>query len=117
MDEKHSPFFSIKDALEEQMNGKEGVAQRRRAAELEHERELVKIRRESHALVWTGTAEELISTIRRWYESGFLRADTLQDALQKAAVHFVDANGKPIITPSSMTPASQNIAQLKASND
>ena len=99
MDEDHPQLFSIKDALEEQMYGKEGVAQRRRAAELEHERELAKIRRESHALIWAGTAEELLETIRRWYESGWLIAESLQDALQKAAIHFVDTNGKPIIKP------------------
>ncbi len=45
MDEDHPHIFSIKDALEEQMYGKEGVAKRRRAAELEHERELAQIRR------------------------------------------------------------------------
>jgi lambda repressor-like predicted transcriptional regulator len=99
MDEKRSPFFNVKDAIEEHMYGKEGVAQRRRAAELEHECELVKIRRESHALIWTGTAEELTETIRRWYESGWLLAESSQDAFQKAAIHFVDTAGKPIIKP------------------
>ncbi len=43
MDEDHPHIFSIKDALEEQMYGKEGVAKRRRAAELEHERELAQV--------------------------------------------------------------------------
>jgi hypothetical protein len=71
----------------------------RRQEELEHERQLAAIRTQRHALIWTGTAEELTETIRRCYESGSLRAESLQDALQEAAVHFVGPDGKPIAKP------------------
>lgn len=79
--------------------GKEGVAEEERQRQIEHERELARIRTESHAIVWTGTVEELTETIRRWYESGWLLADSYQDALQKAAIHFLGTDGKPIIKP------------------
>jgi lambda repressor-like predicted transcriptional regulator len=69
--------------------------------ELDHQRELASIRAQSHALIWTGTVEELTKTISRWYEAGWLTAESPQDALQKAAIHFVDTNGKPIIKPTS----------------
>ena len=72
-------------------------------AESLHEYNLARIRAQSHALVWTGSAEELTETIRRWYESGWLLAASLQDALQKAAIHFVDADGKLVIKPSAPT--------------
>jgi hypothetical protein len=71
----------------------------REQQELDHARELATIRAQSHALTWTGTPEELIETITRWYESGWVLAESLQDALQKAAIHFVDTAGKPIIKP------------------
>jgi hypothetical protein len=71
--------------------------------EVKHERELARIRAESHALVWTGTAEELTATITRWYESGWLIAASPQDALQKAAIHFVKPDGTLVIKPSAPT--------------
>jgi hypothetical protein len=71
-----------------------------RQAELSHERQLAAIRKESHALVWTGTPKELTTTIARWYESGWIFADSLQDALRKAGIHFVRPDGMPVIKPS-----------------
>jgi hypothetical protein len=97
------------------MHGKEGVAQRRRAAELQHERELAKIRRESHALIWAGMAEELLETIRRWYEAGWLMAESPQDALQKAAIHFVKPDGTMVIKPSAPT-ATQDTSAIFSSS-
>jgi hypothetical protein len=43
------PFRNSEDAIRELMFGKEGVLERRRKAELEHERQLAAIRREGHA--------------------------------------------------------------------
>jgi hypothetical protein len=95
----HDPLRNPHDTIREMLIGKEGVAKEERERQIEHERELARIRTESHALVWTGTTEELTDTIRRWYESDFLIAESLQDALQKAAIHFVGTDGKPIIKP------------------
>jgi hypothetical protein len=105
---------NIKDVFEEMLLGKEGVAEKRRAGELEHERELAKIRRESHALIWTGTAGELTDTIKQWYESGWLMAESLQDALQKASIHFAKPDGTPVLKPASIAPASQQSARFRA---
>lgn len=97
MDEDHPQ--NVSDILEEMMyGGKEGVAKRRRSATLEYERELAQIRRDSHALIWTGTAEQLIAIITAWYEAGLIQADNLQNALEKAATHFVAVSGARIIT-------------------
>jgi len=67
-----------------------------RGEELAHEEKLAEIRTRSKALVWTGPESELVEAISRWYESGWLVAGSLQDAMQKAAIHFVGADGKPI---------------------
>jgi hypothetical protein len=107
-------FVNAKDRIDQLLYGKEGVAAKRRQKELEHERELAAIRTQSHALIWTGTAEELTETIRRWYESGWLLAASLQDALQKAVVHFVDAAGKTIITPASVLPEQSTNPRFKS---
>ena len=72
-----------------------------RQSELEHERRIALIRLQSHALTWTGTPERLISAITKWYESGWLIAPSLEDALQKAAFHFLKPDGTPVITPRS----------------
>jgi len=76
--------------------------QERRRLELEEQ--IAAIHARSHALVWTGTPEELSGTISRWYESGFLVAESLQDALQKAAIHFVKTDGTTVIKPPSAKP-------------
>jgi len=70
-----------------------------RQSELAHERQIALIRLQSHALIWTGTPEELVSTIGRWYESGSLVALNLQDAIQKAAYHFLRPDGTAVILP------------------
>jgi hypothetical protein len=90
---------NARDEILEMLYGKEGVRAREREQELEHARQVAAIHAQSRALIWTGTAEELTETIRRWYESGWLLAESPQDAFQKAAIHFVDTAGKPIIKP------------------
>jgi len=67
--------------------------------ELEHERKLAAIRAQSHALIWTGPTEELTATITRWYESGWITAESLSAALQKASIHFVRPDGSPVLKP------------------
>jgi hypothetical protein len=94
---------NVHDIIQEMMYGKDGVAKRRREAELEHERELAKIRRESHAIVWTGTSEELKRTISRWYSAGWLQADSEENALRKATIHFIRPDGSSALTPSPAT--------------
>lgn len=82
-----------------------------RHAELDHERQLALIRMQTHALVWTGTADELTATITHWYESGWIVAINLQDALQKAGYHFLAPDGtavvkhSPLIAPPQETEA------------
>ncbi|MFZ0914536.1 MAG: helix-turn-helix transcriptional regulator [Candidatus Korobacteraceae bacterium] len=73
----------------------------RRQEEIAHEEKLAAIRARSHALIWTGSESELVDTISRWYGSGWLVAGSLQDALQKAAIHFVGTDGKPIMNTAS----------------
>jgi hypothetical protein len=92
-------FVNPEDRIEEMLLGKEGVAKKRRAAEIEHERELARIRSESHALVWTGNPKELTETIRRWFEAGWIKAANLQDAMEKAAIHFHRPDGTLVIKP------------------
>jgi hypothetical protein len=81
------PFRNTKDILEEMLLGQGGVLAKRGQEQLDLERKLAAIRAQSHALTWTGTTEELTETITRWYESGWLTAESLQDALQKASIH------------------------------
>jgi hypothetical protein len=57
---------STKDSIEEMLFGKTAVAAKRHQKELEHEQQLAVIRARSHALIWTGTAEELTQIIERW---------------------------------------------------
>jgi hypothetical protein len=76
----------------------------RRQRELEHEQKLADIRTQSRALIWAGTEEELVEEITKCYRAGLLRADDLPDALQKAAIHFVRPDGKPIIKPANILP-------------
>lgn len=70
-----------------------------RSEELEHERKLAAIRTESHALVWTGTADELTATITKWYESSRIIAPSLLEALQSVSIHFIKPDGTPVLRP------------------
>jgi hypothetical protein len=70
-----------------------------RRSEIYHERELAAIRAESRALVWTGTQAEFVQAILKLYESGCLLATDATDALLKASMHFVRADGTAIIRP------------------
>jgi lambda repressor-like predicted transcriptional regulator len=79
-------------------------AQERRK-ELDHERELALIRAQSHALVWLGSTEELRATIARWFELGWIVADSLQDAMQKASIYFRRPDGAAVIIPASVSAA------------
>jgi lambda repressor-like predicted transcriptional regulator len=73
-----------------------------RQEELAHERQLALIRMQSHALTWTGTSADLIATITRWYECGWLMSASLADALDKAAYHFLRPDGTAVIAPPSV---------------
>jgi DNA-binding CsgD family transcriptional regulator len=86
-----------------------------RQRELEHERRLAAIRAQSRALVWTGTAEELIATITKWYQSGRIVAESIQDALQKASIHFLSPEGTLVIPPSVKASATPESPSLKSS--
>src|SRR5271170_6830857 len=88
---------NIKERLMEQLYGKTAMREMERQSELDQERKLAGIRTLSHALVWAGTEEELGGTIARWYKFGWITATSLQDALQKAAVHFVRSDGTSVI--------------------
>ncbi len=85
----------------------------REQQELDHARELAAIRAQSHALTWTGTPEQLTETIRQWFESGSLRAESLQDALQKASIHFAKPDGTPVLKPVSIAPEARESARFK----
>ena len=67
--------------------------------ELDHERQKAQIRAQSHALIWRGTPEELSATIVRWYETGWIEAESREEALNKAAIHFVKSDGTSAILP------------------
>jgi len=86
-----------------------------RESELEHERRLAAVRAQSHALVWTGTPDDLIAIITEWYQSGRIVAESLQDALQKAAIHFLSPDGTPVILPSLKSSATPGSPSSKAS--
>ena len=72
---------------------------RKKQDKLEVARLKAEIRAQSHALVWTGTHEELTATIKRWFESGWIVAESLQNALQLASIHFRRPDGMPVILP------------------
>jgi hypothetical protein len=84
-----------------------------RQKDLEHEREKAAIHAQARVLIWTGTPEELAGMIRRWYESGWLAADSLQDALQKAAIHFAKPDGTPVLKPVSIAPKARESLRFK----
>jgi hypothetical protein len=65
-------------------------------------RKIARINAESHALMWSGTAEELAGTIKRWFESGWIVADSLQGAFQKASIHFRRPDGAAVIIPAAV---------------
>jgi hypothetical protein len=79
----------IKEQLEDEIHGKRFMRELEREAEVEHERLLAAIRAQPHTLTWKGTAEELRATITGLYVSGQIEAVSLEDALQRAALHFV----------------------------
>ena len=72
---------------------------RDRQDELDLERQKAEIRAQSHALVWKGSPAELVSTITRWYKSGWIEAESVQDALERASIHFVDPQGNAVTHP------------------
>jgi hypothetical protein len=80
-------------------------AGQREQEQLEHERKLAAIRAQSHALTWMGTAEELTDTIKTWYESGWLTAESFQDAIQRASIHFAKPDGTPVLKPANPEPS------------
>ena len=86
----------LKDRLWEVMRRNE-----ERADALDLERQKAEIRQWSYALKWTGTPDELTATITKWYESGWIVAESLQDALQMASIHFVKPDGMPVLKPAS----------------
>jgi hypothetical protein len=96
MTDKDSPIIPL---LWDKISGDSTLREVKREEEEAHERRLAEIRAESHALVWTGTAEELTGTIKRWFESGWIVAESLQDALQLASIHFRRPDGMPIVRP------------------
>ena len=70
-----------------------------RRDELDLERQKAEIRAQSYALVWKGTSAELVSTITRWYKAGWIEAQSVQDALERASIHFVDSQGNAVTHP------------------
>jgi hypothetical protein len=93
MDDDSPYYIGPKDIMAELRRQSE------RQAEVAHAEQLAEIRARSRALVWTGTEAELIEAIRKFYESGWLAATDLQDALRLASLHFVRANGTAVIKP------------------
>jgi hypothetical protein len=84
-----------------------------RRAELEHQRQVALIRLQSHALTWTGTQEELVTTVTKWYEAGWLVSPTLHDALQLAAYHFLRPDGSAVILPQGATAPPRSSKRFK----
>jgi len=89
---------------------------RQRESELEHERRLAQVRAQSHALVWKGTPSELIATITRWFKLGWIEAESLQDALDRASIHFVGPDGKAITKPAVSVPIPENAQVSETTN-
>ncbi len=90
------PDWNLKNDLMERL-----ARDSERRAERDHERELAAIRAESRALVWTGTQEEFVEAILKWYEAGCIHALNPTDALMKASLHFVRPDGTAIVRPKS----------------
>ena len=91
------PSYSLSEIFADKISGKSFLRRQQQKEELEHERQLAEIRTRSHALVWTGTVEELNVTITKWYELGQIVAESLADALQKASIHFMRPDGTLVI--------------------
>jgi lambda repressor-like predicted transcriptional regulator len=68
-----------------------------RQNELDHARRLAAIRAQSHALVWAGSQAELVALVSGWYQSGLIVAASVEDALDKAAIHFVKPDGTLVL--------------------
>jgi lambda repressor-like predicted transcriptional regulator len=90
---------TVHDLMDELVHGQGGRKGAERRAEIAHERELAVIRAQSHALIWVGSTEEMRATIARWYELGWIVAESLQDAFQKASIHFRRPDGASVIVP------------------
>ncbi|MGB8097834.1 MAG: hypothetical protein WCF17_11800, partial [Terracidiphilus sp.] len=81
-----------------------------RQKQLDHARELAAIRVQSHALVWAGTQAELVAIISGWYQSGLIIAASVEDALDKAAIHFVKPDGALVLrSPSAFQQAADTV--------
>ena len=68
-----------------------------RQNELDHARRLSAIRAQSHALIWAGSRAELVALVSGWYQSGLIVAASVEDALDKAAIHFVKPDGALVL--------------------
>jgi hypothetical protein len=100
-----------KEFIERVRYGAGGKAGYERNQQLIHEEKLALIRTQSHALVWTGPADELRTIISRWYEAGWIISDSIEQALQKASIHFVKPDGSPVLKPAEI--ALQSVASSK----
>jgi len=90
--------------LRDKIFGGSALRKQKHKEELEHERALAAIRSEPRGLVWNGTQEEFTATITRLYESGAIEAESPEDALRKAALHFVICGGRsPKVVPAEMS--------------
>lgn len=101
----HNLDDTIQDFMEELAHGPGGRNGAERRAEIAHERELALIRAQSHPLVWVGSVEELKATIARWFELGWIGAANLQDAFQKASIHFRRPDGAAVIVAAAVPTA------------
>jgi lambda repressor-like predicted transcriptional regulator len=99
------PYDYLEELLAEK--NRAPLLKARREAELEHARKLAAIRAEPHGPVWTGTAEQLIAAVTHWYESGWIVAKNLEDALRRVGAMLVREDGSPVLTQSSVTASSQ----------
>jgi lambda repressor-like predicted transcriptional regulator len=90
-------FGPIDALLADKLSGASALRKQKRDEELEHARKLAAIRAESHGPVWTGTPEQLIATVTHWYESGWIAARSLEDALRQVGRVLVREDGNPVI--------------------
>jgi lambda repressor-like predicted transcriptional regulator len=102
MTDKNNPIIPL---LWDKISGDSTLREVKRKEEEAHERRLAEIRAQSHALVWVGEPSELIATITGWYKSGWLQAESLQDGLDRASLHFVRPDRTPVIKPVLPSPA------------
>jgi hypothetical protein len=107
----------VKKALERASQRMERDAERERA--LAHERQLAIIRAQPDALIWRGPADELIAMITKCYESGWIIAESLENALQKASIHFLRPDGTLVISPrpEALSPSVPHLASKVETTD